>query len=89
DSYAANFTPANGASRSNWVAYRRDRLSNPSFIQVDVGDIDVEMLGANRARATFVQGYRSDSYRDQVIKTLTMTRTSAGWQISSEVSEAI
>ncbi|MDH3647815.1 MAG: tetratricopeptide repeat protein [Gammaproteobacteria bacterium] len=87
--YAPNFRPANGATRANWVAYRRDRLSNPSFIQVDVGDIDVEVLGETRARATFVQGYRSDTYQDQVIKTLNMSRTNAGWQITSEVSEAI
>ncbi|MDH3588388.1 MAG: tetratricopeptide repeat protein [Gammaproteobacteria bacterium] len=89
DAYASSFRPANGAPRATWVAYRRDRLSKPNFIQVDVGDIEVEMLGADRARATFVQGYRSDTYRDQVIKTLNMSRSTAGWQITSEVSEAI
>ena len=71
------------------MAYRRDRLGNPSFIQVDVGEIEVEMLGADRARATFLQGYKSNTYQDRVLKTLSMSRTQAGWQITSEVSEAI
>ncbi len=89
DAYASDFRPSNGAPRATWVAYRRDRLAAPSFIQVDVGDIEIEMLGADRARATFVQGYRSNTYQDQVIKTMTMRRTTSGWQIVSEVSEAI
>ena len=87
--YASDFRPANGAALASWIDYRRQRLSAPGFIQVDVGDIDVEMTGSDRARATFVQGYRSDNYQDQVIKTLTMRRTGEGWQIVTEVSEAI
>lgn len=87
--YAQQFRPSNGAPRATWVAYRRDRLSNPAFIQVDVGDIEVEMLGADRARATFVQGYKSNTYQDRVLKTLGMVRTGSGWQITSEESEAV
>lgn len=89
DTYAQTFKPSNGAPRATWVTYRRDRLSNPSFIQIDVGDIEVQMLGANRARATFLQGYKSNTYQDRVVKTLTMSRTSSGWQITSEDSEAV
>lgn len=87
--YAQEFRPANGAPRASWVSYRRERLTAPGFVQVDVGDINVELIGSDRARATFVQGYRSDNYQDQVIKTLDMRYTGDGWQITSEVSEAI
>lgn len=87
--YAQSFKPSNGAPRASWVAYRRERLAAPSFIQVDVDDIEVEMLGTNRARATFVQGYRSNTYQDRVIKTMEMVRGAAGWQIETEASEAI
>lgn len=87
--YAPDFRPANGAPRSSWVRYRRERLTAPSSVQVDVGDIDVELISSDRARATFVQGYRSDNYRDQVVKTLNMRLTGQGWQITSEGSEAI
>lgn len=87
--YADEFRPANGAPRASWVSYRRQRLTTPSFIDVQVGDIDVELIGTDRARATFVQQYRSDNYQDQVVKTLQMRYTSDGWQIISEVSEAI
>lgn len=87
--YAQSFRPANGAPRATWVAYRRDRLTAPSFIEVEVSNIEVEMLGPDSARATFVQGYRSNTYQDRVSKTLTMTRGPAGWQIEREVSEAL
>lgn len=87
--YSRNFRPANGAPLASWIDYRRQRLTAPSFIAVEVGDIDIEMVSSDRARASFVQGYRSDNYQDQVVKTLTMSRTNDGWQITSEVSEAI
>ncbi|NND61116.1 MAG: tetratricopeptide repeat protein [Gammaproteobacteria bacterium] len=87
--YSRNFRPSNGAPLASWISYRRQRLSAPSFINVDVGEINVEMLDSDRARASFVQGYQSDNYQDQVVKTLTMSRTSDGWQIVTEVSEAL
>lgn len=89
NAYASDFRPANGAPLQSWISYRRQRLAAPSFIDVQVGDVDVEMMGDDRARATFVQTYRSDNYRDQVVKTLNLRYTGSGWQITSEVSEAI
>lgn len=87
--YGPSFAPPNGASRGAWSRYRRERLNAPSFIEVEVTNLQIQMLGADQARAVFVQGYRSDNYQDQVRKTLMMERTAAGWQIASETSEAL
>ena len=87
-SYAPVFRPSNGASRASWERYRRERLTAPSFISVDVSDFEVRMNGARSATATFTQRYRSDNYEDSVRKTLSMTLTDAGWQITSEASES-
>ncbi|MEO1575272.1 MAG: hypothetical protein AAFU65_09975, partial [Pseudomonadota bacterium] len=81
------FRPSNGASRASWNRYRRDRLTRPSFIQVDISDLSVDMQSADSATAVFTQGYRSDNYEDQVRKTLEMVRVDGRWQILSENSQ--
>lgn len=86
-SYAPDFRPSNGASRASWNRYRRDRLTRPSFIQVDISDLSVDMRSATTATAVFSQHYRSDNYEDQVRKTLEMVRVDGRWQIQSENSE--
>ncbi|MEL7447669.1 MAG: tetratricopeptide repeat protein [Pseudomonadota bacterium] len=88
-SYGAGFVPSNGASRAAWANYRRQRLTAPSTITVDIENLDVSMVSSDVAQAVFVQRYRSDNYRDVVRKTLTMRKSQAGWQIVEESSEAI
>ncbi|MFK8015652.1 MAG: tetratricopeptide repeat protein [Gammaproteobacteria bacterium] len=87
DSYGPSFRPANGASRASWNRYRRERLTKPSFIAVDLTEMNIELNDAQSATATFVQRYRSDNYEDQVRKTLEMVRTDGRWQIASEASQ--
>ncbi|MEM6639492.1 MAG: tetratricopeptide repeat protein [Pseudomonadota bacterium] len=86
-SYAPNFRPANGASRASWSRYRRDRLTAPSFIQVDISDMSIEVQSGVRAKAVFTQRYRSDNYEDQVRKTLDMVLVNGRWRIATETSE--
>ncbi len=88
DSYAPSFRPANGASRASWNRYRRDRLTKPSFIQVDVSDLNIDVASPDSATATFEQRYRSDNYEDQVRKKLDMVRTNGRWQIAAEASDS-
>ncbi len=78
-----------GLSRSGWEAQRAQRLSAPSFISVDVDDISVSFTDASTARATFVQEYRSDNYRDRVRKTLVLNNVNGGWRIARESSEPL
>ena len=87
DSYAPEFRPANGASRASWNRYRRDRLTKPSFIDVQITDLAIDVQSSDRATAEFAQRYRSDNYEDQVRKTLAMVNVDGRWRIASETSQ--
>ena len=86
-SYGRDFRPPGGVPLSAWQAVRRERLAAPRFIDVDLDELDVQLQGVDRARASFTQHYRSDTYSDRVRKVLGLARESGGWRIVSEVSE--
>lgn len=86
-SYSRSFRPSNGASYSAWSRYRRERLTKPKIIEVVLSDIRINRVDGNTATATFSQKYRSDNYRDEVTKVLTLNNSGGQWQIVSEVSE--
>ncbi len=86
--YAPNFRPERGLSRDAWVTQRRDRVSRPSTITVEVSDLFVDVEGAESARAVFRQDYAADTYSDTVIKTLALRRIGGNWQIMRETSRA-
>jgi tetratricopeptide (TPR) repeat protein len=82
-SYAPNFTPAGGQSRSSWEADRKARIVPRSRIEVDVSDLDVTVKG-DRATARFLQAYSSDTFNVTSRKTLEMVRSGNRWLIVSE-----
>ena len=88
DYYASDFSPPDGLSRRQWEWRRRDRISAPRFIRVSMTGLETEMLGETRARATFLQYYRSDGYTDTVRKTLELIWEGDRWRIVRESSEA-
>lgn len=86
--YAADFEPADFASRPAWEAMRRQRVAAPSFIEVEV-DLDsmvVHESNPGEASATFTQSYRSDRFGDTVEKTLDLVREQGAWRIRRENS---
>jgi chromosome segregation ATPase len=87
--YATEFRPPAGMARETWEAQRRQRLSLPAFIEVQVGNLDVNLLAADRAAVRFIQAYRSNTMSDRVAKTLRLAREDDGWKIVSEESEPI
>lgn len=82
--YGPSFRPANGASREQWAASRRGRVTGPRYIRVEIGDARVELLGEGAARVSFVQGYQSDTYADRVRKVVQMVETRGRWLIVDE-----
>lgn len=86
--YAPDFRPGRGLSRSAWVEQRRDRVTRPAFIQVNIADLFVDVRGPDSARAVFKQDYSATGYQDSVIKTLTLRRIDGDWKITREVSRA-
>lgn len=85
--YGHHFRPADGRSRRHWERLRRKRVGGPDFIQVDLEALDVDVLGPDRARVSFTQRYRSDSYHDVVRKTLWLAKAETGWKIVREDSQ--
>jgi hypothetical protein len=84
--YAEDFTPDNGQSRAEWIRGREVRLKSPSYIRVEVSDLDVTMLGPDHARADFTQSYQSNTYSDRVAKTLLFKRKEDRWLITLETA---
>lgn len=82
--YSKTFKPEAGMSRVAWSAARRDRVSAPRRIKVEVLGATVEMTSATEAKVTFRQVYDSDSLQTRSRKTLTMAKEGSGWLITRE-----
>jgi uncharacterized protein (TIGR02266 family) len=85
--YADTFEPNGGLTRSSWEARRRERLTSQENIRVILTALTSEPIDVFRARVSFSQSYRSDSYFDVVRKTLEMVRQPEGWKIEREIVE--
>lgn len=87
-SYSEQFDPEGGQSYADWRRERRQRLSTPGYIRVEIGDMDIDLPDSDTAVVRFRQSYRSDSYHDQVRKTLRLRHDEAnGWQIVAETTD--
>ena len=85
--YANFFRPENGATHDAWAKKRRDRVSAPNYIRINIQNLRIRLKGEGRAVATFKQDYQSDSYQDSVKKTLYLEKIEDKWLIVREVSE--
>lgn len=81
-SYVDNYST--GSSHSAWAAQRKTKLTRPKSIAISIEDLEVMTLDDNTARAEFVQDYRSNTYHDQVLKQMTLSRQGESWKISAE-----
>ena len=84
--YAEEFMPADGSSRSSWVAQRRDRIRKSRSIRVELANIKVRFLNNQVAQVMFTQNYQSDSYQDNIDKTLLLRWQNGHWLIAEESS---
>lgn len=82
--YSKSFKPEDGTSRATWSAVRRDRVSAPRRIKVEVLGAIVEMTSPTEAKVTFRQAYDSDSLQTRSRKTLTLVKEGSGWLITRE-----
>ena len=71
-------------SRAAWEAQRKQRLSAPEGIRIDLLNVDVQLLGDRTARISFEQRYRSNKLNESGAKVLDMVLTPVGWKISNE-----
>lgn len=83
--YAAEFRPRGGESREAWARTRRERVSAPARIAVEIDRPVVRRMSDEQASVTFRQRYRSDRFEASSTKTLVLGRDAAGrWRIVEE-----
>lgn len=82
--YAKDFRTPGQQSRAEWEKLRRSRIDAPKSISVELGSPKVTMEGADRARVSFRQTYRSDVFKGTSRKTLTMVKADGRWLIQDE-----
>jgi tetratricopeptide (TPR) repeat protein len=83
-SYADSFKTPNGESRKEWEKTRRDRLTSPASIKVDVSGLRVSTEDADHARVDFKQSYRAGSNVMRTSKTLIFKNAGGKWLIEQE-----
>ncbi|MDD5299373.1 MAG: outer membrane protein assembly factor BamE [Gallionella sp.] len=82
-SYGAAFKPKE-MSKAAWEAQRKERIGKAHSIAVKVSELQIKLHDGSHASATFMQDYRSDSYKDSARKTLLLEKTGDVWFIVAE-----
>jgi outer membrane protein assembly factor BamE len=82
--YDPSFVPQDGGSHADWVKRRRMLLEIAKNIDVKIESPSVERADDGTVTVTFNQFYRSDQYRDAVVKQLRMAEREGRWLIVDE-----
>ena len=82
--YADDYKTPSGEPRAAWEAARRERLSAPKSIQVDIGNATVTFSDNDHASVKFRQSYRANHLKTSGKKTLLMVKTDGKWLIREE-----
>lgn len=82
--YHAQFVPPNAVNRKEWERVRAIRLSKPKYIEIDIVGLSVQNMPDKTVTAMFEQHYRSDTYKDTVVKVLTFKKQKGQWLIVKE-----
>lgn len=84
DSYARDFKTPGGESRKQWENTRRERVSRPAKISVNLQNINVKMESATAAKVTFRQIYKATGLDANSNKTLNLVKEGSRWLIKQE-----
>lgn len=85
-SYSDTFKPAKGEKRKSWEKQRRERISKPSKISVELSNINISAEDSNSAKVRFKQSYRADGKPIRTTKTLLMKKVGDNWLIDEEIA---
>jgi Flp pilus assembly protein TadD len=85
-SYADSFKPAKGESRKAWEQTRRDRISKPASINVEITNPKVTLEGADAAKMNFKQVYTAGGKPIRTNKTLLLKKVNGAWLIDQEIA---
>jgi len=82
--YANDFEPGGGMTRTDWEAFRNERVLGPEYIFMAISGLNWSARDKREAQTTFIQTYRSDRYSDTVLKTLELVWEDERWKILRE-----
>lgn len=82
--YAKDFKTPKGEARGDWEQARKQRISAPKKIEVEIDSPKVSISGDNAASVSFRQIYRSDVIKTSGTKTLVMVKANGKWLIREE-----
>lgn len=85
-SYSDSFKPAKGESRKAWEKQRRERITRPAKISVELSNINVLSSDDNTAKVKFKQSYRANGSPIRTNKTLVMKKVAGNWLIDEEIA---
>ncbi len=85
-SYGAGFKPAKGESRKAWEQQRKERITKPSNINVELSNINIASIDSENAKVRFKQSYRADGKPISTTKTLVMKKDGDNWYIQQEIA---
>ena len=86
-SYADSFQTPDGQPRKDWEDSRRDRISKPASINVDLSNIQVKMQDDSHAKVSFKQSYRAGKVSMRAAKTMMLKKSSGKWLIEQELTD--
>jgi tetratricopeptide (TPR) repeat protein len=86
-SYADSFQTPNGESRQQWEQIRRERISKPAKITVELSNIRVRMEDGNQAKVSFKQRYQAGGTSMRASKSLIMKKVKGNWMIEQELTD--
>lgn len=85
-SYADDFRTPSGEPRTAWEAARKERLTTPKFIHVDVRILTIKQIDDSHATVKFHQSYRSSQLKSSNTKTMLLVKSGGKWLIQEELS---
>ncbi|MES2499325.1 MAG: tetratricopeptide repeat protein [Pseudomonadota bacterium] len=85
-SYSDSFKTPRGENRKTWEQMRRERISRPSSINVELANEKVTVIDSSNAKATFKQTYKANGNPIRTDKTLVFKKVNGNWLIEQEIA---
>lgn len=82
--YADDFKTPDGETRAAWEAARREHISKPKYIHIDIRNMYMQSTDSNHAIVKFRQSYRASHLKTSGNKTLLMVKSGGKWLIQEE-----
>lgn len=82
--YAKDFQTPGGIPRLTWEKERKQRISKPGDLHVDVENLRITTESSDKATATFRQHYRSAALKTSSNKVLNLVKRDGKWLIQQE-----